>query len=146
MFLGALVIVIVGTLVFNYYKAGKGENLTGLSTDSVAPGEHLVVKGETLWGIAENAYGSGYNWTDIKLANNLNSDKIEVEQKLTLPEVAVKNPTTTVKISAEENANPIASDSYTIVKGDNLPESNIPESFNVLIRELQGLGLEMKIE
>jgi len=33
-----------------------------------------------------------------------------------------------------------------IVKGDNLPESNIPESFNVLIRELQGLGLEMKIE
>ena len=33
-----------------------------------------------------------------------------------------------------------------IVKGDNLPEANIPESFNVLIRELQGLGLEMKIE
>jgi DNA-directed RNA polymerase subunit beta len=33
-----------------------------------------------------------------------------------------------------------------IVKGDNLPDSNIPESFNVLIRELQGLGLEMKIE
>jgi DNA-directed RNA polymerase subunit beta len=34
----------------------------------------------------------------------------------------------------------------SIVKGDNLPESNIPESFNVLVRELQGLGLEMKIE
>ncbi|MCX6120237.1 MAG: DNA-directed RNA polymerase subunit beta [Ignavibacteriales bacterium] len=33
-----------------------------------------------------------------------------------------------------------------IVKGENLPESNIPESFNVLVRELQGLGLEMKIE
>jgi DNA-directed RNA polymerase subunit beta len=33
-----------------------------------------------------------------------------------------------------------------IVKGDNLPEPNIPESFNVLIRELQGLGLEIKIE
>jgi DNA-directed RNA polymerase subunit beta len=33
-----------------------------------------------------------------------------------------------------------------IVKGDNLPEPNIPESFNVLIRELQGLGLEVKIE
>ncbi len=33
-----------------------------------------------------------------------------------------------------------------IVKGDNLPEPGIPESFNVLVRELQGLGLEVKIE
>jgi DNA-directed RNA polymerase subunit beta len=34
----------------------------------------------------------------------------------------------------------------SIVKGDNLPEPNIPESFNVLIRELQGLGLDVRIE
>lgn len=33
-----------------------------------------------------------------------------------------------------------------IVKGDNLPEGGTPESFNVLIRELQGLGLEVIIE
>ncbi len=33
-----------------------------------------------------------------------------------------------------------------IVKGDNLPESSIPESFNVLVRELMGLGLEIKID
>ncbi|MCB0833001.1 MAG: hypothetical protein KDC45_06030, partial [Bacteroidetes bacterium] len=33
----------------------------------------------------------------------------------------------------------------SIVKGDNLPEAGIPESFNVLVRELQGLGLEVKI-
>jgi DNA-directed RNA polymerase subunit beta len=33
-----------------------------------------------------------------------------------------------------------------IVKGENLPEPNVPESFNVLVRELQGLGLEVKIE
>lgn len=33
-----------------------------------------------------------------------------------------------------------------IVKGENLPDPNVPESFNVLVRELQGLGLEMKIE
>ncbi len=32
-----------------------------------------------------------------------------------------------------------------IVKGDNLPEPNIPESFNVLIKELQGLGLDIKV-
>jgi DNA-directed RNA polymerase subunit beta len=34
----------------------------------------------------------------------------------------------------------------SVVKGENLPEPNIPESFNVLVRELQGLGLEVKIE
>jgi DNA-directed RNA polymerase subunit beta len=34
----------------------------------------------------------------------------------------------------------------SIVKGDNLPEPNIPESFNVLVRELMGLGLDIKIE
>jgi DNA-directed RNA polymerase subunit beta len=33
-----------------------------------------------------------------------------------------------------------------IVKGENLPEPNVPESFNVLVRELMGLGLEIKIE
>lgn len=33
-----------------------------------------------------------------------------------------------------------------IVKGQNMLEPNIPESFNVLVRELQGLGLEVKID
>ncbi|RTY36554.1 DNA-directed RNA polymerase subunit beta [Chlorobium phaeovibrioides] len=33
-----------------------------------------------------------------------------------------------------------------IVKGQNLPDPGIPESFNVLIRELQGLGLEVRID
>lgn len=33
-----------------------------------------------------------------------------------------------------------------IVKGENLPESGIPESFNVLFRELQGLCLDIKAE
>ncbi len=33
-----------------------------------------------------------------------------------------------------------------IVKGENLPEPNVPESFNVLVRELQGLGLDVRIE
>jgi DNA-directed RNA polymerase subunit beta len=33
----------------------------------------------------------------------------------------------------------------SIVKGDNLNEPNIPESFNVLIKELQGLGLDITV-
>lgn len=33
-----------------------------------------------------------------------------------------------------------------IVKGENLPVPGVPESFNVLINELQGLGLDVKLE
>ncbi len=33
-----------------------------------------------------------------------------------------------------------------IVKGENLPEPGVPESFNVLVRELQGLGLEVRLD
>jgi DNA-directed RNA polymerase subunit beta len=33
-----------------------------------------------------------------------------------------------------------------IVKGDNMPVSGIPESFNVLVNELRGLCLDIKFE
>jgi DNA-directed RNA polymerase subunit beta len=32
-----------------------------------------------------------------------------------------------------------------IVKGQNLPEPGIPESFNVLVKELQALGLKVTL-
>jgi len=32
-----------------------------------------------------------------------------------------------------------------IVKGENLPEPGIPESFNVLLKELMGLGLDVEL-
>jgi DNA-directed RNA polymerase subunit beta len=34
----------------------------------------------------------------------------------------------------------------TLVKGDNTPEPGMPESFNVLLKELQGLGLNVTLE
>ena len=34
----------------------------------------------------------------------------------------------------------------SIVKGDNIPRAGLPESFNVLVHELRGLGLELKFE
>ncbi len=34
----------------------------------------------------------------------------------------------------------------SIVKGDNVPRSGVPESFNVLVHELRGLGLDLKFE
>ncbi len=33
-----------------------------------------------------------------------------------------------------------------IVKGDNMPKSSVPESFNVLVHELRGLALEVKFD
>lgn len=116
MILGALVIVIVGVLVVNYFK-DRGQNLTGLST-AQNPKEHIVVKGETLWSIAEDSFGSGYNWADIKSANNLKTDEIEVGQKLSIPDVAAKKPTST-KITIKPAAvEAISGDTYTVVRGD----------------------------
>ena len=34
----------------------------------------------------------------------------------------------------------------SIVKGDSLPEPGLPESFNVLMHELKGLGLDIRLE
>jgi DNA-directed RNA polymerase subunit beta len=33
-----------------------------------------------------------------------------------------------------------------IVKGENIPRAGVPESFNVLVHELRGLGLDLKFE
>lgn len=33
-----------------------------------------------------------------------------------------------------------------IVKGDNIPRAGVPESFNVLVHELRGLGLDLKFD
>ena len=41
---------------------------------------------------------------------------------------------------------PSSADSVSaIIKGDNIPEPGIPESFKVLLKELQSLGLDVKV-
>ena len=47
-----------------------------------------------------------------------------------------------VQISEDETAKAYEA----IVKGDNIPDSNIPESFNVLVHELRGLALEITLD
>lgn len=124
MVLGGLVIVIVGILVVNYFKDKQGETtpvaLTTTTQTQVGK-SHNVIKGETLWSIAEEAYGSGYNWTDIYNANKLKSQAIEVGQKLDIPAVTAKQPTTTKKtFDLSVNPQPITNSSYTVVHGDTL--------------------------
>ena len=120
MVLGALVIVIVGILVVNYFKDKKSTTLPVLTTETPISKEYVVVKGETLWSIAEDSFGSGYNWVDIQSANKLASDKIEVGQKLIIPEVAAKKPTATKQTISVKTDKAIGSDLYVVVKGDTL--------------------------
>lgn len=120
MIMGGIVIVIVAIFTINYFNDKKGQMLPAISTDSIIGKEYTVVKGDTLWNIAESSYGSGYNWVDVKKANNLKTDKIEVGQKLTIPEVATRKPTVTQTTTSKTNAQTIEGTSYTVVKGDTL--------------------------
>lgn len=121
MVLGAIVLVIVGVLVVNYFKDKGNTNIPAGSTQTSITNEHTVVKGETLWSIAENSYGSGYNWVDIKNANNLTGDAIEVGQKLVIPDdVKTNEPTATLTSQTKTDTQQlsITGDIYTVVKGD----------------------------
>jgi nucleoid-associated protein YgaU len=126
MILGALVIVIVGILIVNYFKDRKSQTTpealsTTAATQTAAGKTHTVVKGETLWSISEDTYGSGFNWTDIYNANNLKTETIEVGQVLTLPDVLAKEPTATKQISTiSQGTKTVTANSYTVVHGDNL--------------------------
>ncbi len=122
MVLGAMVIVIVGILIVNYFKDKNSQTLPdALTTNETQVGkDHTVVKGETLWSISEDVYGSGYNWTDVYKANNLKGDKIVVGQVLSIPEVSVKEPTATKQVSTISQAQTIAGETYAVVHGDSL--------------------------
>lgn len=109
MVLGIIVLVIVGILTVNYFKDKKGQTLPDALTTGRSIKEHVVVKGESLWSIAEKELGSGYKWKDLAIANGLNTSILEVGQKLNLPE-----------LTKPETAQAINSSSYTVVKGDSL--------------------------
>ena len=81
MVLGAVIVIIVGILVYNYFSgpdqgeiipAAETESLSGEITENPeAGGTYVVQEGETLWDIAETAYGSGYDWRQIAEANDI---------------------------------------------------------------------------
>ncbi len=127
LFLGAVVVVVALVLVFSFLR-GKS-NLTQQTTStSVTPEEQVVngkvvpkiytvKEGEDLWHIAQNIYGSGYNWVDLAQGNNLTDPSvISVGAKLTIPNVKAKTPTSDEVMQA----NSIKGTSYTVASGDYL--------------------------
>lgn len=138
MVLGAIVIVVVGLLVVNYFKGlDEGNTLpTGEQTESsegptvTREGQtyHVVQPNDNLWRIAERYYDSGYNWVDIAQANGLeHPGVIEVGQELSIPNVEPKQETVTVASSnvlgnSMANASPISGATYQVIAGDNLWE------------------------
>jgi len=128
MFLGALVVLVIGVLIFNYFRSykqpEKKQNQAQIATTiptnqevnaKQLPTTYTVKKGDNLWKIAEKTYGSGYNWVDIAKENKLaNPGLLAIGQNLTIPQAQVIRPKTTV-FGTTINGN-----SYTVTKGDSL--------------------------
>ncbi len=127
LFLGAAVVIVVGVMIANYLREKQPENLSkteqqkmeASATASAQGSTYTVTAGESLWSIAAKTIGSGYNWVDIKEANNLESaDVIEVGQKLTIPKVAKREPGQIANAMVETKRP--ADGKYTVKKGDSL--------------------------
>lgn len=126
--LGLAVVLVIGMTIVNYVKSKHQPAASTTQTTSTKttmaqtslPAKHTVVAGESLWTIAETYYKSGYNWVDIRDANNLvNPDLIEAGATLTIPTVAPKLVTTPAISAASTTAKP-KDTKYTVAPGDNL--------------------------
>lgn len=99
----------------------KSANNTQVEKSSTQAKKYTIKLGDNLWQIAENEYGSGYNYVDIAKANNIsNPDMILSGQIVVFPKVAAKAPTrgeiakaATAKVTIKENE-------YAVKKGDYL--------------------------
>jgi len=128
--LGAVVIVIAvvsGLRVLT--KDGRptvtvqenGSKETALEKPIAKAKRYTVKQGDNLWRIAEDMYGSGYNFTDIIQANKIaNPDLILAGQIVLLPVVAAKTPTKGEIAKASTEKVTFKGDKYTVKTGDYL--------------------------
>lgn len=83
--------------------------------------KYKVKEGDTLWKIAENFYGSGFNAVDIALFNKIsNPDLITEGQELIIPSISPKTPTKGEIISNQTEKVIQYQKKYIIKPGDTL--------------------------
>lgn len=128
MILGILVVLVIGALVINYFRnrpsltsqseeAATEETSTQEKEEEKLVDIYVVKTGDNLWKIAEEIYGSGYNWVDLAKENNLKNPNILVPgQELKVPKVEPR----VITKQQPKTPSPIEGDTYTVVKGDNL--------------------------
>lgn len=144
--LGIITLFIVVAMVVNFAKSNKnwwqnhkGEKKTtqiSQQKENVQQGEqeqqssslpkkYVVKKGDYLWKIAKEVYGSGYNWIDIAKANKLKNPGVLYKgQTLILPNVPPRQISKKIDKQQQKTIKqvikPISGDKYKVVKGDNL--------------------------
>ena len=126
--LGLAVVLVLGMMVFRYVQnrnspevakkqAEEQKKVEEQKKASEFPREYKIVEGDTLWSIAEKAYGNGHAWSRIAEANKLvNPDALEAGKTLTLPKIEAGQITPT---AAATTGKPKQT-SYTVVSGDHL--------------------------
>ena len=121
--LGVLIVIVASIFAVAFFRNGnlsKFDKINTADSTVAAPASFYEIKqGDSLWSIAEEVYGSGYNCVDLAKANNLkNPGLIHSGNKLTIPDV---QKITIATVQPTQNNGPsISGNSYTIQKGDYL--------------------------
>lgn len=147
MILGAMVVIVIGALLFSYIRDWRKGQTTdapaeeiptepvlteelpsevklettesGESVPTGLPAKYTVKAGDTTWAIAEAFYGSGFNYVDIEEANGLSRDTmIEEGQTLTIPKVAVRTAALAAQPTKYEEKDGVATGNVGPSKGD----------------------------
>lgn len=136
LFLGLVIVLITGILVFNFFKKSESALGPAQQTGETAqkdvepgnlPGQYTVKDGDTLFKIAQIYYQDGYKFTDIAKANQLADENIlAVGQVLEIPKVeaaaVANNIDTNLGTGGAINqtiwGEKISGDTYTVVDGD----------------------------
>ena len=135
--LGALIVLIVGVLIFNYFNRNKDADLgpsqqitEGDVSPDALPGKYTVKEGDTLFLIAEKYYSDGFKYTEIAKTNSLaNADTIEVGQVLDIPKVEVE----IAEVEPTEKPAEVPSDTQELVQVDDDSEQEATGGGNTTI-------------
>jgi len=162
-----VLLIIAGALTYNFFKtANQPTNNQGKISfgDMVTPsptikapevaaekgqvaGAYIVKSGDSLWKIAQEKMGSGFQWRELAQANNISLDNtiLRTGQTLTIPEKGqVASGTTTTKetVTTVKDLTPAPKEtpSQTTVSGQKLPttynssEARISSSAYTVVR------------